>query len=94
MTLNELVTISQESSLQQQLNALKQEFLSQAPPETVAALETATTELVRSGILDRCLKEGAKAPLFELPDAAGLTFRLADSLKRGPAVIAFYRGGW
>jgi peroxiredoxin len=36
--------------------------------------------------------EGAPAPDFELPDAAGNPFRLASALERGPVVLVFLRG--
>jgi peroxiredoxin len=34
---------------------------------------------------------GAKAPLFTLPDMHGKPESLADALKRGPAVVAFFK---
>ena len=34
---------------------------------------------------------GQKAPLFELRDAAGNEYSLAEALKKGPVVIAFFK---
>ena len=33
---------------------------------------------------------GDRAPVFELPDQKGETFRMAEALARGPAVVFFY----
>lgn len=38
--------------------------------------------------------DGAQAPAFALPDQAGHTVALADTLQRGPVVLVFYRGYW
>jgi len=40
------------------------------------------------------LQAGARAPLFALPDAAGRKVELESLLRRGPAVLHFYRGSW
>lgn len=34
------------------------------------------------------------APDFELNDPSGKTFKLSEALKKGPVILAFYRGGW
>lgn len=36
------------------------------------------------------IREGDKAPSFELPDQTGKTFRLDDALGKGPLVVFFY----
>jgi hypothetical protein len=40
------------------------------------------------------LAERAKAPDFSLPSHLGGNVSLADVLRRGPAVLVFYRGHW
>ena len=40
------------------------------------------------------LKLNADAPLFEAVDVLGRKFSLGESLKKGPMVLVFYRGGW
>ncbi len=40
------------------------------------------------------LRKGDKAPLFELPNAAGHIVKLSDLLNGGPVVLTFYRGTW
>ncbi|GAC1442643.1 MAG: hypothetical protein NVSMB52_00080 [Chloroflexota bacterium] len=40
------------------------------------------------------LSTGDRAPNFELPDERGNLWVLSDVLRRGPAVLVFYRGKW
>jgi peroxiredoxin len=35
-----------------------------------------------------------KASDFDLPDQDGKSWRLADHLAHGPALLVFYRGDW
>ena len=57
-------------------------------------MRKATIELVQSGIADRALKRGEKAPDFSLPNAVGKEVQLHDLLTAGPVVATFYRGAW
>jgi peroxiredoxin len=50
--------------------------------------------LAASGIVQRALKAGGRAPDFSLPDARGGYVRLNGLLAAGPVVLSFYRGGW
>ena len=49
---------------------------------------------MKSGIADKALKVGDKAPDFTLPNARGESVSLSDILAKGPAVVTFYRGAW
>ncbi len=40
------------------------------------------------------LKAGDRAPAFALPTQRGEPRALADSLARGPVLLAFHRGTW
>ncbi len=82
------------AELEQELQKLSNKSRSAMPPEVAATLRQATEELVRSGIAERSLPEGAKAPDFVLPDVRGKRVKFSDLLARGPVVLTFYRGGW
>jgi len=64
------------------------------PAEVVATLERMVAGLRDSGVIERALAVGGRAPEFALPNVAGETIRLGDLLGRGAVVLAFYRGGW
>lgn len=81
-------------TLTESLQRLKEEVLSRLSADDVAVIETATEELVRSGIADRVRKVGDQAPDFVLPNANGKPVQLSGLLARGPVVITFYRGEW
>lgn len=44
--------------------------------------------------MDFGLKRDENAPMFEAKDIDGNEIRLKESLKSGPVVLVFYRGGW
>lgn len=64
------------------------------PAERLATIDRAVDELKASGLAERALKAGDKAPGFELPDGDGTLWRSQDLLRHGPLVIIFYRGRW
>jgi peroxiredoxin len=80
--------------LKEELDAFRSEFMAEAPPEIRDAMVHANKELAASGIAQRALKAGDRAPDFNLPDARGGYVRLKDLLATGPVVLSFYRGGW
>ncbi len=60
-------------------------------------LEMTTSEkerLERSGILNKCLAAGDRAPDFALPDQHGNLIFSQTLLTQGPLILTFYRGGW
>ncbi|HEY5683953.1 MAG TPA: peroxiredoxin-like family protein [Acidimicrobiia bacterium] len=63
-------------------------------PERKAAYQAQADALAASDILEKALRTGDRAPMFELPDAFGTIVRLAELLERGPVVLSFYRGSW
>jgi peroxiredoxin len=81
-------------SLKTQLQAFRNEFMSQVPAEIREAMTRADLDLAASGIAERALKAGDRAPDFSLNDATGRTVALAAVLEKGPIVLSFYRGGW
>jgi peroxiredoxin len=82
-------------SLQDQLDRITQNTRALVQAERLAISERATAELLASGIEDRVLRAGARAPEFTLPDAlTGKPVRSADLLALGPLVVNFFRGRW
>ena len=47
-----------------------------------------------SGVTDKAVQVGQKAPDFELKNAKGETVKLSALLQHGPVVLTWYRGGW
>ncbi len=81
-------------SLQEQLDELKSQFESTAPPEALAIMHRATDELLESDIMNGVLKTGERAPDFSLTDHNGNQISASDLLAKGPLVVGFYRGIW
>lgn len=79
-----------KKELQQQLATFKQ----RASTDLAETLQAGVDELTESGIAERAVKEGERAPDFELPNVQGKSVSLSALLERGPVVLAFYRGGW
>jgi peroxiredoxin len=59
-----------------------------------AVYAKAAEAVAATDILEKALREGDPAPMFELPDAYGNVVRLADLLEHGPVIVSFYRGSW
>lgn len=86
-------------TLQAKLDAFKADFVSgkppyNAPPQVHAVMKRATDELIASGLAERALKVGDKAPVFTLDDPDGHPVSSTELLSRGPLVVSFYRGVW
>ena len=64
------------------------------PADRLATVDHSIGQLKNSGTTERALKQGEKAPSFELPDGDGVIWRSQDLLRSGPLVIVFYRGRW
>jgi hypothetical protein len=83
-----------EMTLQEELNALKARSEARIPEEKRAIMHRATEELEKSGLKEKVLKVGDRAPDFSLKDTQGSLVSLGSLLERGPVVLSFYRGGW
>ncbi len=81
-------------SLNEQLEKMREASWGRWPKEKLEIVLSARDELARSGIVERMLKVGDRAPDFALQNARGTTVRLSDLLGHGPVVAAFYRGHW
>ena len=82
------------TELKEQIAAMQKEVLPQIPEAVVEVLVRTTEDQVKSGVADKALKVGDKAPNFTLPNVHGESVSLSDLLAKGPAVVAFYRGSW
>lgn len=81
-------------SLNDKLNAVKEEFARTAPTESLKIVGRAVGGLIESGAMDNVVKEGSTMPPFELTDSKDQLVSSADLLSRGPLVVHFYRGVW
>ena len=82
------------SNLAGELKGFKESWNVKAGEALVNTFENGIEELNASGMVDRALKVGDKAPVFELKNALNKTIKSQDLLKAGPLVITWYRGGW
>ena len=86
-------------TLQDRLKEFKKEFESGAPPyntphEAIEKMHRATTELKASGIEERVLKLGDRAPSFILFNQNHVQVSSTDLRRQGPLVVSFFRGHW
>ncbi|MGH7907945.1 MAG: hypothetical protein ACREP6_15080 [Candidatus Binataceae bacterium] len=81
-------------ALKEELATLKARSATRIPPDAQALMKQGTDDLRASGIVERALKAGDKAPEFSLPNTAGAAVSSRALLARGPLVISFYRGRW
>lgn len=81
-------------SLNDQLEKMRQESWGKWSAENRAIVERANRELQESGVPDRVVRVGEKAPDFALKDAAGAEVSLSGLLEQGPVVLSFFRGHW
>ncbi len=81
-------------SLQEKLDAQRNELESAAPKEAVEVMHRATEDLANSELVKQAKKEGDKAPDFTLNNAKGQPRSLDQMLAEGPVVLGFYRGRW
>ena len=87
------------TTLQERLDEFKKTFESGAPPynaphEAIEKMHRATAELKASGIEDRALKVGHRAPAFSLFNQDLGKSPRKTFLREGPMVVSFFRGHW
>jgi len=80
--------------LKDKLNQMREGFKAKAPKEAQDVMRRAAEELKNSGIMERAVKVGDKAPDFTLKNTAGRDVNLYHLLELGPVVLIFYRGKW
>lgn len=82
------------TTLASELAAFAASLRDHAPASVLEAIERSNELLAQSGLADRALRRGDRAPDFLLRDATG---DLVDSKllrSRGQLVLCFYRGAW
>jgi hypothetical protein len=87
------------TSLQSRLDEFKKAFESGAPPynathEAIETMHRATAELEASGLPNKALKVGDRAPQLSLFNQDHGEVNSADLLRQGPLVVSFFRGHW
>jgi len=80
--------------VEKELNEYKRAFEKKVPADLVKTYEEGIELVRKSGVLEKAIKVGDKAPDFELPDATGKTVKLSELTANGPVVLTWYRGGW
>jgi hypothetical protein len=87
------------AGLQERLDEFKKSFESgapsyNAPHEAIETMHRATTELKATGIEERALKVGDRAPSFSLFNQDHVQVEWANLLRQGSLVVSFFRGHW
>ncbi len=72
----------------------RSEFVKSKPKAIADLYDEGITTVANSGILEKALNIGDKAPDFSLINQKGETLTLSDELKKGPVILTWYRGGW
>jgi hypothetical protein len=81
-------------SLREDIQNFMSQFLKQVPEDMQKVMQEEADHLAQSGIAEKSLKTGEKAPAFSLPNVFGKEISSQALLARGPLVLSFYRGGW
>ena len=82
------------TALQDQLDEITANTRQLVQAERLAIGERSVAELFATGIEERILPVGARAPEFTLTDATGRPVRSEDMLALGPVILNFFRGRW
>lgn len=82
------------TTLRERLEELSAQVRSLVPAAKLAPPDKLVEELRSSGMAERTLRAGSKAPGFELPDQNNRPVGSVDLLSKGRLVICFYRGRW
>src|SRR5579863_1325607 len=81
-------------SLKEQLAEHRASWYRRVPADRQAAMQRHIDGLRTGAIARSMLKVGDHAPTIVLGNAKGKTTDVRDLLKKGPVIVAFYRGGW
>ncbi len=87
-------TMTEEQSLQAELDEKKNAFNEKATEEKKKLYAEGIDAVAKSGVLENALQVGDTAPNFTLTNATGQKISLSEQLKNGPVILTWYRGGW
>jgi peroxiredoxin len=93
-SLDESTSEPDDRSLREQFAERKEIIRQYVSAEVLEVHARVVTELRASGISERAIKIGEKAPSFELPDHQGKLVSSTTLLQQGKLVISFIRGRW
>lgn len=82
------------ATLREELEERKALAAQYVPDDVQQVNRRTVEELCASGIADRILPIGARAPQFELPDQEGEPVASGGMLSQGRLVVCFFRGRW
>jgi peroxiredoxin len=85
---------SGDAPVRKELDEFREKMSKTAPADRLKVYEEGIEEVRKSGVIEKALKVGDRAPDFELPDATGKKVKLSELIARGPVVVTWYRGGW
>ncbi|MGO8901562.1 MAG: peroxiredoxin-like family protein [Isosphaeraceae bacterium] len=80
--------------VRKELEEFRERASKNSPPDRIRVYEEGIEEVRKSGVTDKALKVGDRAPDFELLNAVGKKVKLSELIARGPVVVTWYRGGW
>lgn len=83
-----------KATLREELDERRLNMRRFVPKATQAVNDRAIEEFRASGVAQRALKVGDRAPEFTLPDVNGKSVSSADLLTQGPLIVTFLRGRW
>ena len=81
-------------SLEEKLAAQREASGKRIPPDKAAIMKAHIASQRTSGVLQKVVAIGQKAPSFTGTSHDGRTIDSADMLQRGPLVLSFFRGHW
>ena len=81
-------------TIREQSEQLKAAAAERLPAEVVEVFDRNIEDFLAQGIPAEAVKAGDQLAAFTLDDATGTAVSLGQLVQAGPAVIAFYRGGW
>ena len=92
--LEEAAAASQTKTLAEQLRDRRELAERYTPADVISLYQRAIDEIRASGLADRALRVGDRAPEFSLPDENEKPVTSAALLSPGPSIICFFRGRW